>query len=215
MEIFGGPLMEICGGPLTDFDGGPLFKIFGRPFTTTLGGLKATEGALTEIEGTLLTAIDWIDGPLFTDIDGIPGPPPIEMEGMDDAGGGGGLVRSRPLSGIVIEDCGCSLRSAAGNNFFVVNLEYGLGSAGTGTGLESSGFNSTSFGFQFCLKLTIGRPGLSDTMFGRGSFGLRSFKLILVAFRMSSPRISRPSFIGISSLTTSLIFSGLTGALAV
>jgi hypothetical protein len=31
---------------------------------------------------------------------------------------------------------------------------------------------TTSFGFQSCLKLTIGRPGLSLTIVGRGSLGL-------------------------------------------
>jgi hypothetical protein len=32
--------------------------------------------------------------------------------------------------------------------------------------------STISFGFQSCLKLTIGRPGLSLTTVGRGNFGL-------------------------------------------
>ncbi len=62
--------------------------------------------------------------------------------------------------------------------------------------LRTSGFISASFGFQFALKLTIGRPGLSLTTVGVGSLGLRSFKRMLVACRISSLLISRPSFIG-------------------
>lgn len=47
-------------------------------------------------------------------------------------------------------------------------------------------------------KLTIGRPGRVLTAVGMGNFGLRSFNFMLVAARMSSGRISRPSFIGTS-----------------
>ena len=62
--------------------------------------------------------------------------------------------------------------------------------------LRTSGFTSASFGFQFASKLTIGRPGLSLTTVGVGSLGLRSFKRMLVACRISSLLISSPSFVG-------------------
>ena len=63
--------------------------------------------------------------------------------------------------------------------------------------LRTSGFTSASFGFQFTSKLTIGRPGLSLTTVGVGSLGLRSFRRMLVACRISSLLISSPSFNGI------------------
>lgn len=56
--------------------------------------------------------------------------------------------------------------------------------------LRASDFTSVSFGFQFASKLTIGRLGLSLTIEGVGSLGLRSFIFMLVACRMSSPRSS-------------------------
>ena len=52
----------------------------------------------------------------------------------------------------------------------------------------------SSVGCQFFSKLTIGRPGTSLTAVGVGSFGLRSFSRMVVAARMSSLRISMPSF---------------------
>lgn len=64
--------------------------------------------------------------------------------------------------------------------------------------LRSSGLSSASLGFQFLSKLTIGRPGLSLTTVGVGSFGLRSFKRMLVACRISSLLISRPSLVSFS-----------------
>lgn len=45
-------------------------------------------------------------------------------------------------------------------------------------------------------KLTIGRPGRSLTATGVGSLALRSLSRMLVAARMSSLRISRPSRVG-------------------
>jgi hypothetical protein len=63
---------------------------------------------------------------------------------------------------------------------------------------SSTGFKSASLGFQLASKLTIGRPGLSLTAVGVGSLGLRSFNFMLVARRMSSPRISSPSLVGTS-----------------
>jgi hypothetical protein len=64
--------------------------------------------------------------------------------------------------------------------------------------LRSSGLSSASLGFQFLSKLTIGRPGLSLTTVGVGSLGLRSFKRMLVACRISSLLISRPSLMSFS-----------------
>ena len=64
--------------------------------------------------------------------------------------------------------------------------------------LRSSGLSSASLGFQFLSKLTIGRPGLSLTTVGVGSLGLRSFKRMLVACRISSLLISRPSLVSFS-----------------
>jgi len=46
-----------------------------------------------------------------------------------------------------------------------------------------------SRGFQFCSKLTMGRPGRSLTTVGEGNFGLLSFNRMLVAALISSPRI--------------------------
>lgn len=54
-------------------------------------------------------------------------------------------------------------------------------------------------GFQFVLKLTIGRPGLLLTAVGSGNLGLRSRNDRLVAARISSPRISSPPFMATSS----------------
>ncbi|KAL7357447.1 hypothetical protein ACKS0A_07770 [Histoplasma ohiense] len=49
-------------------------------------------------------------------------------------------------------------------------------------------------------KLTIGRPGRSLTTVGIGSLLLRSLSRMLVAARISSPRISLPSLVcGVSS----------------
>jgi hypothetical protein len=64
--------------------------------------------------------------------------------------------------------------------------------------LRTSDFTSASFGFQSASKLTIGRPGLSLTALGVGSLGLRSFRRMLVACRISSLRISRPFLVGVS-----------------
>jgi hypothetical protein len=58
----------------------------------------------------------------------------------------------------------------------------------------SSRWGESSVGCHVFSKLTIGRPGTSLTAVGVGSFGLRSFNRIVVAARMSSLRISMPSF---------------------
>ena len=58
----------------------------------------------------------------------------------------------------------------------------------------SSRWGESSVGCQFFSKLTIGRPGTSLTAVGVGNFGLRSFSRMVVAARMSSLRISMPSF---------------------
>lgn len=80
-----------------------------------------------------------------------------------------------------------------------------------GRDLETSSFSSISLGFQQDWKLTIGRPGLSLTIVGVGSRGLRSFNLMLVAARISSPLISFPSFIFIPSSTSVFSSVGLGG----
>ena len=89
-------------------------------------------------------------------------------------------------------DCDGTIESVA-----FVRQMLGVADCGGNALLDSSCFNSTSFGFQSASKLTIGRPGLSLTTVGIGNFGLRSFSLMLVAFRMSSPRISTPFLIAI------------------
>ena len=58
----------------------------------------------------------------------------------------------------------------------------------------SSRRDESSVGCHVFSKLTIGRPGTSLTAVGVGSFGLRSFSRMVVAARMSSLRISMPSF---------------------
>src|ERR1700722_10683457 len=58
----------------------------------------------------------------------------------------------------------------------------------------SSRQDESSVGCHVISKLTIGRPGTSLTAVGVGSFGLRSFSRMVVAARMSSLRISMPSF---------------------
>ena len=56
-----------------------------------------------------------------------------------------------------------------------------------------------SLGCHFVSKLTIGRPTRSLTAEGMGRPSLRSLSFLLVAARMSSLRISFPSFIGTGS----------------
>jgi len=85
----------------------------------------------------------------------------------------------------------------------------------TGGSDDVSCVKVTSFGDQSFLKLTIGRPGASDTIVGVGSFGLRSFKLILVALRISSSRTSFPSFVLISSSWGLGVSNGVPGRAAV
>jgi len=72
----------------------------------------------------------------------------------------------------------------------------------TATSLETSGLESVacSGAFQFLSKLTMGRPGVSLTADGVGSLLLRSCRRMLVACRISSLRISKPSFLGTSSV---------------
>jgi hypothetical protein len=60
--------------------------------------------------------------------------------------------------------------------------------------IGSSRRDESSVGCHVFSKLTIGRPGTSLTAVGVGSFGLRSFSRMVVAARMSSLRISMPSF---------------------
>src|ERR1700753_3152324 len=86
---------------------------------------------------------------------------------------------------------------------FIVERGVSRGAFG-GRGAERSIFSSTSLGFQSCWKLTIGLPGESLTMVGVGNLTLLSLSFMLVAARMSSPRISLPSLI----LMGSFSFSG-------
>jgi hypothetical protein len=74
----------------------------------------------------------------------------------------------------------------------VVALGSGLGFTGSSIA-DFSSFNSITF--QSFWKETIGRPGLSETMVGVGSFALRFLRLKPVAARNSSLRISLPSLI--------------------
>lgn len=63
--------------------------------------------------------------------------------------------------------------------------------------------SSNTFSVGRSLKLTIGRPGLSLTIVGWGKLTLRSFRCLLVAARISSPRISSPSLVGVLFGSTS------------
>jgi hypothetical protein len=120
--------------------------------------------------------------------------------------GGAGTPSGKLIIGIGGIGWACCLRGGSSSGKLMIGIDEICG-GGRGTsiidiglaGLKSSFLFSsgalTSLGRQFGSKLTIGRPGLSDTMAGVGSFGLRSFQLMLVAWRISSPLISFPSFI--------------------
>lgn len=74
------------------------------------------------------------------------------------------------------------------------------GGSGRGrTGNSLSPFLTSDGDFHAESKLTIGLPARSLTAVGVGSLGLRSLRFILVAARMSSLRISFPSFVGVFS----------------
>jgi hypothetical protein len=75
------------------------------------------------------------------------------------------------------------LGTAMGFSGWAKEEEDLLGVAGS----DRSGVVSvdSSGAFQLASKLTMGRPGLSLTAVGSGRFGLRSFKRMLVAARMS------------------------------
>jgi hypothetical protein len=68
----------------------------------------------------------------------------------------------------------------------------------------------SSGAFQFASKLTIGRPGLSLTAVGSGSFALRSLSFMLVAWRMSWLRTSTPFFLSVWSSTGGVLDAVLT-----
>ena len=78
-------------------------------------------------------------------------------------------------------------------------------------GLGRAGFCSGSTfkgdGVQAGSKLTIGLPSRSLTAVGVGRLGLRSFLRIVVAARISSPRISMLSWDG--GVSTSRITGGV------
>jgi hypothetical protein len=92
----------------------------------------------------------------------------------------------------------------AGSDAFIVGtagadtVKAGVVAEGLGPGLPASGLSCfvASPGLQLRSKLTIGRPGRSLTAVGMGSFGLLSLSFMLVAARMSSPRISIPFLLG-------------------
>jgi hypothetical protein len=191
----------------------------------SLTEIEGTDGALlTEIEGiggVLLTEMDGtggvslkeIDGTgelLLTDMEGVGAVSLTWIEGSVDARETLGIgLRGRDWRvgfGTSALVCGSGL--VAVSSWYTSNpplsfdrgLGYGFGWAAGAAGAagaaeDFSSFSSISLGFQFGSKLTMGRPGLSETMLGVGSFVLRSFKLMLVALRMSSLLISMPSFI--------------------
>lgn len=187
-EVGAPPSMDMDGGVETEMDG---------VSTEMVGGWTDIVGALTDMDGTSWTEMLGMGGRFPIWIDGIEGEPEILMDGAR------GTVRlySVLLSLVtLIDGIPWFVGPNAGSGLFVFTLELGRvllsGIARVGA---CSNFSSTSFGFQFASKLTIGRPGLSETMVGVGSFGLRSLMLMLVALRMSSLRISLPSFILTSS----------------
>src|SRR3954453_12270926 len=77
----------------------------------------------------------------------------------------------------------------------IEGAETSMAGADTSITGARSGFG-WSLGFQVWSKLTIGRPTRSLTAEGIGSFSLRSPRLLLVAARISSLRISLPSLVG-------------------
>jgi hypothetical protein len=83
--------------------------------------------------------------------------------------------------------------TAGADTLIAGSVAVGLGPGRSAPGLSS--FVALS-GFQPRSKLTIGRPGRSLTAVGSGSFGLLSLSFMLVAARMSSPRISMPFLLG-------------------
>jgi hypothetical protein len=156
--------------------------------------MEGTTGAETEIfgaSGKLIVGTDGVEsgrfiigtetvGTLFTWMEGVPG---------------------RRMVGI---GAGTSFESDRVGMFLL------WPSAGPYPGwARISGFTSACFGFQFVSKLTIGRPGLSLTAVGVGSFWLRSFRRMLVACRISSFLISRPFLVGVSGRGASA--TGTTG----
>lgn len=146
-------------------------------------------------------------GPQLTEMEGMFGLLMVGTIGSVAAwtrGAGGGLTFSLSREGNCIElpvdDGGCSRNKGVGFTTLSIGVvlarSTGFGRALTG---EISCLSSTAFGCQPGRKLTIGLPGLSETIVGVGSFALRSFNEALVAFLISSLRISLPSFMGTTS----------------
>jgi len=91
-------------------------------------------------------------------------------------------------------------------------VKAGVTAEGLGPGRPASRLScfAASSGFQLRSKLTIGRPGRSLTAVGMGSFGLLSLSFMLVAARMSSPRISIPFLLGGVSASGMTSMEGVT-----
>jgi hypothetical protein len=144
------------------------------------------------IEGT---EPPWMSSVSSTQIDGIG--VPVEALGI-----------------VVLSSATTILGIAMGFFGWAMEEEDLLGVAGS----DRSGVLSvdSSGACQLAAKLTIGRPGLSLTAVGSGRLGLRSFKRILVAARISSLRTSMPFFLSTLSSTGTglslerfLVYSGL------
>jgi hypothetical protein len=181
IDIDGSPVTEIAGGEAELV--GPVILMDG--VTEIDGGAIVVAGVeFTDINGTLGRIMSWVEG-----VGASSGRLMIGMLGRPDP---------RCLCGLEILMVG-----AVGVDNFC--CDWGSNLLTAGTALDACSLSSVSFGFQLLLKLTIGLPGLSETIEGVGNFGLRSLRLMLVALRMSSLRISFPSFIFTSSLVSALV----------
>jgi len=92
-------LIEIAGGAVTEMAG---------ELIAMDGGETAIEGVSTDMDRALFKAKVGTEAALLTEMDGTVGPPPTCIEGTVKAGAGGGLARSPPLSGTVIDGRGRS-----------------------------------------------------------------------------------------------------------
>lgn len=120
---------------------------------------------------------------------------------------------------------GGSYGSSSSGELIVGNVDVSLsgrlivGTAGADTVTAGiSGLGRTGSSRFSCLlsdgdfhagsKLTIGLPARLLTAVGVGSLGLRSLRFMLVAARISSPRISIPSFVG-TGLGSTMVGGGV------
>lgn len=144
---------------------------------------------------------------------GIEGGPETEMVGCE-----GALLSGTLMAGMAGRSPGTLIVGTIGAEAVDTGIAEGLGSALAAPSrldgrllLDSSSFSSSSLGFQPVLKLTIGLPGRSLTAVGVGNFGLRSFILMLVAARISSPRTSISFFEGGVVVAPASLTSGRLG----